>query len=94
MLNLNESSGGFQNQKHKEPQREGGAFKGNGGNLPRGQPRDCAAWRLIAQLSPGPTPRCRATMEDKMARGIDLTLQMSFLLGVERTIYVPRLHFC
>lgn len=94
MPNLNESSGGFQNQKHKGPRREGGAFEGNGGNLPGGQTGDWVAWRLIAQLSPGPTPRCRATMEDKMARGIDLTLQMSFLLGVERTIYVPRLRFC
>lgn len=33
-------------------------------------------------------------MEDKMARGTDLTLQMSFLLGVERPIYVPRFCFC
>lgn len=61
---------------------------------PRGQSGDCLAWRLIAQLSPGPTPRCRATMEDKMARGTDLTLQMSFLPGVERAIYVPRFRFC
>lgn len=60
----------------------------------RGQSGDCLAWGLIAQLSPGPTPHCRATMEDKMARGTDLTLQMSFLPGVERTIYVPPFHFC
>ena len=33
-------------------------------------------------------------MEDKIAHGTDLTLQMSFLPGVERTIYVPRFRFC
>lgn len=65
-------------------------FKGYEGSLPGGQSGDCLVWRLIAQ----PTPRCRATMEDKMARGIDLTLQMSFLPGVERTICVPRFRFC
>lgn len=48
---------------------------------------DCAA------IS-GADPRCRATMEDKMARGTDLTLQMSFLPGAERTIYGPRFRFC
>lgn len=56
--------------------------------------RGLLAWRLIAQLSLGPTPHRTATMEDKMARGTDLTLQMSFLPGVERTIYVPRFRFC
>lgn len=67
--------------KTRKNEGDGGAF------LPGGRAGDCLAWRLIAPLPPEPTPRCTTTMEDKMARGTDLTLQMSFLPGVERTIY-------
>lgn len=84
----------FRIRNATEPDGREERFKEREGKLPRGRTAACLAWGLIAQLPPGPTPCRAATMEDKMARGIDLTLQMSFLPGAERTIYVPRFRFC
>lgn len=56
------------------------------GKPPYGYTGDCSMWRLIAKLSPRPTPCWSVTKRDEMSYSKDLTSQMSLLSGVKWTI--------